>query len=508
MQPVELPRLEGARRRRRLEHHLDDGGRQPNHGIYACAPLRVEPLDQHAAVLRQRGRTLPQHAGHDRETLLGRAQRLDHIAKVRRVQVTEERHEAPIAGLGHQHLRLRGFGDGGLGLDGNTGLVHCRKVFAVELEVRRVFPRQHGIGRGARGNEDCARRQLHRFAIAPAAIFAAQLPPHRQARRRAKAINLYRTRVHAFDKGYAFLQRQLHLFVVQRVGRRIDQAFAVGNGGTTPGAQQLHQPGRAFFAFRRGPLPAHCLRVAHELLRYRTFFLLHARQQRRHTHHLGTLQELLDLHQVVGKRLGGRVDGRQAAADDHDRQAHLHIGNRLLLGRSGELQGHQEIACGTHTTRQPVGDVERGRLAGAHGQRHMVEAQRPGVFQRHRATKTHTTEQRKLPPPLQQQAHHLEKVLVPAHRDAVFGHAAKTGHTAFVQRFTQVGIAVYRLEGGARSVQAHARDMLRQGLDLQAIDTHHGVAVVQEVVRQPETCWPHARHQHLVAAGRSRQPAP
>jgi hypothetical protein len=80
---------------------------------------------------------------------------------------------------------------------------------------------------------------------------------------------------------------------------------------------------------------------------------------------LVALQELLDLDRVVGQRLGRGVDRGQAAADHHHRQAQLHVGDGVLLGRARELQRHQEVRRRAHAARQPVGHVEHRRLAGA-----------------------------------------------------------------------------------------------------------------------------------------------
>ena len=63
------------------------------------------------------------------------------------------------------------------------------------------------------------------------------------------------------------------------------------------------------FAFLRAPYIAHGV--------FATF-----RRQR-----FVALQEFLGLDGVVRKRLGGGINGGEAAADDHDRQSHLHIGN-------------------------------------------------------------------------------------------------------------------------------------------------------------------------------------
>jgi hypothetical protein len=51
-----------------------------------------------------------------------------------------------------------------------------------------------------------------------------------------------------------------------------------------------------------------------------------------------------------------------------------------------------------------------------------------------RAPKAHTADKRELTASLEQQTNYFEEVLVPPHRDAVFGNAAEPRHDAFVQR--------------------------------------------------------------------------
>jgi hypothetical protein len=66
--------------------------------------------------------------------------------------------------------------------------------------------------------------------------------------------------------------------------------------------------------------------------------------------------------------------------------------------------------------------------------------------------------------PLQQQAHHLQEVLVPAHGDAVFGDAAEAGH-ARGRRDSRTASHVFdRLEGhAARPSAVDARQRLGSG---------------------------------------------
>ncbi len=148
--------------------------------------------------------------------------------------------------------------------------------------------------------------------------------------------------------------------------------------------------------------------------------------------------EFLHLPDVVGEALGRGVDRRQAAADHHHGHAELQVGDGGLLRRAGQLQRHQEVRRLPHAARQPVRDVQHGRLAGAHAQRDVVEAHRPGIVHRQRgaAAEADAAEMGEfVGAPLQQQAHHLQVVLVPADGDAVLGHAAEPGHDAVVEVF-------------------------------------------------------------------------
>ena len=219
-------------------------------------------------------------------------------------------------------------------------------------------------------------------------------------------------------------------------------------------------------------------------------------------------EEFVDLTDVVSQRLGGGINGGQAAADHDRRQAQLHVGDRVGLRRAGELQGHQEVACGAHAARQAVRNIEGGRFACADGQRDMVKAELPGVVNAQCATEAHAADQRELIAPLEQQAHDLQEILVPAHRDAVFGHAAEAGNRAGIEVFVQGVDVAHRRKRDARAVRVNARQRLRQRLDFQAVDRHDGVSVVHQMVSQRESRRACADHEHLAAAGRCRQGAP
>ena len=375
------------------------------------------------------------------------------------------------------------------------GAVQRLEILAVETELRRMLPRQHRVRPRARRHQHGARRECRR-------LLAARKPDRLAA---AGLVHIDGRRRQPFGKADAFLQRLGDFLMVERVARRVDQAAAIGDGHAAPAIHQFAQPRRAQFPAGQGALLADGAGMGDELVH-------HGQLRRRPAapHRLLALlgrqhfiapQELLHLQRVIGQRLGRRVDRGQAAADHHHRQPQLQIGDRVHLRGTGELQRHQEVRRHAHTRRQAVGQIEDRRLAGAQRQRHMVEAEIECLIQGDRAAEAHAAEHGEARPPLQQQADDLEEVLVPAHGDAVFGDAAETGHGALAQILVQLADVVDRLERHAPPVPVDAGIFRRQRLDLQAVHRHHGVAVIQQVMRQRESRRPQARHQHPAAAG-------
>jgi hypothetical protein len=120
----------------------------------------------------------------------------------------------------------------------------------------------------------------------------------------------------------------------------------------------------------------------------------------------------------------------------------------------------------------------------------MIEAEREGALRIERAAEAHAAEERESLAPLQQQPDDLEEVLVPAHRDAVFGHAAKARHHAILERVVEQGGRKDGLERHALARGTDSRHRPRQRLDLEAVDADDGVAVVQQIVRQREPAGP------------------
>ena len=160
------------------------------------------------------------------------------------------------------------------------------------------------------------------------------------------------------------------------------------------------------------------------------------------------LQKFFRLNRVIRKRFGRGVDGSKTTANDDHRQAHLHVGNRIGFGGTGELQGHEKVRCRPHATRETVGNIEHRWLARAHRQRNVIEAHLERIIGAQRATEAHATEQRKFIAAFEKQTDHLEEIFVPAHRDAVFSHAAEAGHDAIIERFIKRVDILDRLETG------------------------------------------------------------
>ena len=135
----------------------------------------------------------------------------------------------------------------------------------------------------------------------------------------------------------------------------------------------------------------------------------------------------------------------------------------------------------------------------------MIEAERERAVDRQRAAEAHAAEHLEFAPALQQQPDELQEILVPAHRDAVFGDAAEARHHARVQILAQLGDVADRPERHARARRLHAGNAGGQRLDLQPVDRHHGVAVVHQMMRQREARRPQPDHQHLASGRGPRQ---
>ena len=394
LQPVELTGLELACGQRGAHHDLDDGGREPDDFMHGCAQRAVQPGQEFCIVSRV-GRLHPaQDGAHHRVALLGAAHGLHHVAEEGGMQVAEEADEAAVGAPVQQHLRPRRLG-APFRLDRIAFLVTGLEIASVEMEVAGVLARQHRVGLGA-GRHKHAPRGKGRGHLGAAAVRVRDLAGDGQASRVTEFIHFNRRRRQVFREADAFLQGLLHFFVIQRVGRAVDQALPVGEGNAAPGLQQFQHARLAALFGGAYPLHADGARVRQEFIRNspldncpRSPHLILAAFG---AEGFETAQEFLDLQRVIGKGFGRRVDRGQAATDDHHRQAHLHVGDGIVLGRASELQGHEEIRCRAHAGRESIGNVEDSRAAGAGGQHHVIEAQVEGVIGGDRAAEPHAAE--------------------------------------------------------------------------------------------------------------------
>ena len=371
--------------------------------------------------------------------------------------------------------------------------------------VLRLLAPEHGVGLGAGRDQDGARRQHHLERRRARIGVGLGLGGEPQRPRAAEAIEQDLFRRQPFGEPDALLQRLRHLFVVERVARRIDHAPPIDDGGAAPLPKQLRELRLAAFARGLLALGADRARMLQEFGCGVGFLRRPAGADGGFAalldQGLVAAEELLDLQRIIGERLGGGVDRGEPAADDHDRQAHLQVGEAVGLGGAGELQRHQEVGGLAHAGGEPVLHRHDGRAAGAGAQRDVVEAEREGAVDGERAAEAHAAEHRELAAPFQQQADELEEILVPAHGDAVFGDAAEPGHDAAVERLAQLGGIADRAERRARAGGVDTRDGGIERLDLEPVDRHHGVAVVHEMMREREAGGPEAHDQDLAAAG-------
>ncbi len=218
---------------------------------------------------------------------------------------------------------------------------------------------------------------------------------------------------------------------------------------------------------------------------------------------LVAIEDLLHLHRVVGEQLGGGIDGGQAPADDAGGQAHLQVGHGRALGGAGKLQRHQEIRGFANSANEIVLQIDDRRLAGTGSDGHVVEAEAPGIFDGQGSAEARAAVELEVPAPRERQINDLEKILVPAHGDAVFRHTAESGHHAFVQILVDGGEVTHHL-GQELGI---AGELGGQGLDLERVDTDHRKAFVQQVVGEGVAGRAHTHHQHFLAVIRERHRA-
>ena len=419
------------------------------------------------------------------------------------MQVPEEADRAPILPALHHHLgrgRLRRR----LGNDGVAPAVHGLEILAVERDPG-TFARQHGIGLGAGRHQHRAGRQRNRLAVAEGPAPAALVDLHALEAQRAcpaALVHFHGERRQALGEPDAFLQRLRDFLMVQRVARRVDQPAPVSDGDAAPGAQQLTNARRLAGRGRPRPLRSQRTGMGEELFGDLGLLL---RPRDLAVPRLAARKELLDLHRVIGERLGRGVDGRQPAAHHDHRQAYLEVGDAVGARRAGKLERHQEVRRHAHARRQRIRHRHMGRPSGPGRHGHMVEAPFERLVEPERAAEAHPADHGEGRAPLQQQPHELEEVLVPAHGDAVFGDAAEACHDALGQVLAEFRHVAHGPEGAARARLVHARERSRKRLDLEPVHRHHAVPVIHEVVGEAEAGGAEADHQHLPAAVRQRQ---
>src|SRR5205807_6957676 len=127
-----------------------------------------------------------------------------------------------------KYVGVQRLGRMALGLERLACLVASLEVFAVEREAHPFLSREHRIGLGTGRDQDRSRRQL-------------DFPSLRRESDRtgvAVLVDLDARWAEPFGERDTFLQRLLHFLVVERIGRAVDQAPAVGDRYASPGLEQ------------------------------------------------------------------------------------------------------------------------------------------------------------------------------------------------------------------------------------------------------------------------------
>ena len=291
----------------------------------------------------------------------------------------------------------------------------------------------------------------------------------------------------------ALLHRLRHFLVVERVARRVDQAAAIGDRHAAPAVDQLGEARRAALArarprARRGSR-GHASMNSSAISRScrfqsRAHRLLAALGDQR----LVARQKFLDLHRVIGQRLGRGVDRGQAAADHDDRQPHGQVGDAVGLGGAGQLQRHQEIGRLPHARRETVLHRDHGRPAGAGAQRDMVEAERR---RRCRSSACRRSARRRYIANCARRSSSRRMIFRKfLSQRTVMPYSATPPNPAIdavVEPLAQArDVADRRGTARARRRAIDAGDFRRQRLDLQPVDRRDEVAVIHQVMRQGE----------------------
>src|ERR1700690_1744038 len=101
-------------------------------------------------------------------------------------------------------------------------------------------------------------------------------------------------------------------------------------------------------------------------------------------------------------------------------------------------------------------------------------------------------------PALQQQADDLQEILVPAHRDAVFGDAAEPRHGTIIQALVELLHVADGAEGNGPAAEVSPRDIPRRRVYLVPLELPPPMPVIQQVMGKRESRWPEARDQDLL----------
>ena len=295
----------------------------------------------------------------------------------------------------------------------------------------------------------------------------------------------------AFGEADAFLEGLGDFLVIEGIAGGIDQAAAIGDGGTTPGIKQVDELWAAAFFGGFGALVADGAGVGEEFLGGLAFLggplIADERWAVGGGEFLIAAEEFFDLDDVVGERFGAGVDGGEAAADDDDGHADLEVGEGLGLGRAGELEGHEEIGGLADAAGEAVLHRNNGRTAGSCAQRDVIEAHVEGAVDGEGAAETDAAEHAEFSAAFEEEADDLEKIFVPADGDAVLGDASEAGVDALIKAFVNIRDVADGAEGVAFAERIDTRHLVVKGFDFEAIDGDDGVAIIHEVVGEGES---------------------
>src|SRR5262249_45432600 len=130
-------------------------------------------------------------------------------------------------------------------------LVEQPEVLAVEVEMRCVFAREDRVGLRTRGNEDRARGQRRLAERVPDPITVVVMLRHAQRSSMAEGVDFDGERRQAFRKADTLLERLLHLLVIERIGRTVDQSPTIRDRRAAPALQEFHDARVAMLACGR-----------------------------------------------------------------------------------------------------------------------------------------------------------------------------------------------------------------------------------------------------------------